>query len=417
MSLFRREALLNKNKHLEGSVSLAQPLSIKLTVLLLLSITFIILAFLFTAEYSRKETVRGFLTPNKGVIKSFAAQGGTIERIMVKEGDKVEKGQALVDVVIHQNNEDGLSLSGELEAQLSSQMILLEEEINQHKSIEQQENKNLEVKAEALESEKVALQNQGLLIDEKLQLLIAQSSKAEELSKHGFVSEFEKEEQQKAILEAKQEKQNLNRALLQHSNQIEQLLFEQQNLPQKYTLRINTLLREQASIKNQLARIKSKHHYTITANNSGKVTGIQVVEGETLSASMAQSKPLLNILPEGYELVAALLLPSRSAGFVTKGQITKLRFDAFPYQRFGFIKSEIEQVDQVLLLPNEVQLPITLHEPVYRIKASLDETQINAFGKSFDLRNGMLFEADIILEERTLVEWLLEPILSLHGKI
>ncbi len=29
----------------------------------------------------RKEAVRGFLMPNKGIIKSFANQGGTIEKL------------------------------------------------------------------------------------------------------------------------------------------------------------------------------------------------------------------------------------------------------------------------------------------------------------------------------------------------
>jgi membrane fusion protein len=60
------------------------------------------------------------------------------------------------------------------------------------------------------------------------------------------------------------------------------------------------------------------------------VTGIQVVAGETLSPAKAQSTPLLHILPEGSELVAELLLPTRSAGFITKGQTSRLRFDAFP---------------------------------------------------------------------------------------
>lgn len=74
MPLFRKEAVSHQGERLVGSITLTQPLSIKLVVLTLVSIAFAILFFLFSAEYSRKETVRGFLMPSKGVIKSFANQ-------------------------------------------------------------------------------------------------------------------------------------------------------------------------------------------------------------------------------------------------------------------------------------------------------------------------------------------------------
>ena len=94
-----------------------------------------------------------------------------------------------------------------------------------------------------------------------------------------------------------------------------------------------------------------------------------------------------------------------------------MRFDAFPYQRFGFINSKITRIDRALILPNEVQLPIAFQEPVYRLRATLNQQQMQAYGKAFDLKSGMLFEADIMLEQRTLIEWLLEPIYSLKGRI
>ena len=94
-----------------------------------------------------------------------------------------------------------------------------------------------------------------------------------------------------------------------------------------------------------------------------------------------------------------------------------MRFDAFPYQRFGFIESTIVRIDKALITPNEVQLPVTLNEPVYRLRATLQKQTMNAFGKQLELKSGMLFEADIMLEKRSLIDWLLEPIYSLKGRI
>lgn len=238
-----------------------------------------------------------------------------------------------------------------------------------------------------------------------------------ELNKQGFISTIEKERQQQTLLEAQQEKQNIARLLLQQQTQLSQVVFKQQNIPQQYALRINNLKRQQADISRQLAQIKNNYQYTVTASHNGMVTGIQVFEGEGLTSSTAQAKPLLHIIPEGSELIAELLLPTRSAGFVQLGNNTRLRFDAFPYQRFGFMPSKIIRIDQTLIAPNEVQLPITLQEPVYRLRATLKQQQMQAFGKRFNLKSGMLFEADIMLEQRTLIEWLLEPIYSLRGKV
>lgn len=417
MSLFRKEAISHQSQRLTGAITLAQPLSIKLTVLILVSIAVAIVAFLFSAEYSRKETVRGFLMPNKGVIKSFANQGGTIEKLWVKEGDKVLKGQSLATIIVQQNNSNGIDLSTQLAEQLNAQANLLIDEISQHQALKVQELSNLRAQNIALDNEKLALEDQLALADEKLILLNEQQLDLKQLNKSGYVSNLEKDRQQQALLEAKQEKQNIARLLLQQQNQLNQVAFNIQNIPQQYTLRINNLKRKQADLQRQLAQVASNYKYTITASNNGVVTGVQVVEGETLSQSKAQSKPLLHILPEGSELIAELLLPTRSAGFIKVGNDTRLRFDAFPYQRFGFINSEIIRIDQTLITPNEIQLPIALQEPVYRLRAKLNQQQMKAFGKEFDLKSGMLFEADIMLEQRTLIEWLLEPIYSVRGRV
>jgi membrane fusion protein len=417
MSLFRKEAISHQNERLTGAITLAQPISIKLTVFILVSVAITIITFLFSAEYSRKETVRGFLMPNKGVIKSYANQGGTIEKLWVKEGDKVVKGQSLATIIVQQNNSNGIDLSTQLAEQLNAQENLLIDEISQHKTLKIQELSNLHAQSIALDNEKVALEEQLLLADEKLMLLNEQQLDFNQLNKNGYISNLEKDRQQQALLEAKQEKQNIARLLLQQQNQLNQLTFNIKNIPQQYTLRINSLKRQQADLQRQLAQVSSNYKYTITASNSGIVTGVQVVEGETLSQSKAQSKPLLHILPEGSELIAELLLPTRSAGFIQVGNNTRLRFDAFPYQRFGFINSEITRIDQTLITPNEIQLPIALQEPVYRLRAKLNQQQMKAFGKEFDLKSGMLFEADIMLEQRTLIEWLLEPIYSLRGRV
>ena len=127
--------------------------------------------------------------------------------------------------------------------------------------------------------------------------------------------------------------------------------------------------------------------------------------------------PLLTILPEQAQLQAILLVPTRAFGFVSPGQRTRLRFDAFPYQRFGLYGGEVLTTGEAILLPNEVEMPIAIQEPVYRVAVALDSQEIRAYGNSVPLQSGMLLSADIVLEQRSLLSWLLEPIFSLKGRL
>ena len=285
--------------------------------------------------------------------------------------------------------------------------------MEQHETLRTQESANLDTRNVALENEKAALHRQFELAKTKLTLLQNQQNHFTKLNTQGFVSDLETEQQQQTLLNAHQEKENITRQLLQHEIALTQNAFASNNLPQQYKLKISNLKRQHSALEQQLAQIQNNFRYTVIASHAGTVTGIQVVEGETLNTI----KPLLHILPEGSELVAELLLPTRSAGQIEEGQLSRLRFDAFPYQRFGFIESTIVRIDKALITPNEVQLPVTLNEPVYRLRATLQKQTMNAFGKQLELKSGMLFEADIMLEKRSLIDWLLEPIYSLKGRI
>jgi membrane fusion protein len=94
-----------------------------------------------------------------------------------------------------------------------------------------------------------------------------------------------------------------------------------------------------------------------------------------------------------------------------------MRYEAFPYQRFGLYRGEIVQFSKSVLLPNEVNMPVPVSEPVYQVHVKLDSQAVNAYGSEVMLQSGMLLSADIVLEQRSLLNWLFEPILSLRGRL
>jgi membrane fusion protein len=123
--------------------------------------------------------------------------------------------------------------------------------------------------------------------------------------------------------------------------------------------------------------------------------------------------------------VAQLYAPSSAVGFVRPQQAVNLRYQAFPYQKFGQQSGRVLQVSRTPLTPAELallNLPTALSqgalsEPLYRITVGLDRQSVSAYGQEQALSPGMQLDADVLLERRSLIEWIFEPLLSLARRV
>jgi len=60
--------------------------------------------------------------------------------------------------------------------------------------------------------------------------------------------------------------------------------------------------------------------------------------------------------------------------------------------------------------------PLQAREPVYRVDVALQNQTVSALGQELPLRPGMLVNADLLLEKRSILEWIFEPVLRLKGR-
>jgi membrane fusion protein len=70
----------------------------------------------------------------------------------------------------------------------------------------------------------------------------------------------------------------------------------------------------------------------------------------------------------------------------------------------------VVKISQTILTGSDARGPIALKEPAYRVIAALDRADIDAAGKKVPLQPDMLLRADIILEKRSLMSWLISPL-------
>ena len=123
----------------------------------------------------------------------------------------------------------------------------------------------------------------------------------------------------------------------------------------------------------------------------------------------------MSLLPNGSQLQAQLLVPSAAVGFIEPGDLVLLRYQAYPYQKFGHHRGRVIRVSRSAMVPATGDGQST--EPYYRVLVALDQQSITAYGKPEPLRPGMRVDADILGERRKLYEWVLEPLYSLKGKL
>jgi membrane fusion protein len=204
------------------------------------------------------------------------------------------------------------------------------------------------------------------------------------------------------LLSSKSAKQN---ALAQSESELDQL-------PIKSKSRISEIENNISELKQRYAEIKGRRGLEIRSPITGMITAVQAREGQQAN----NNTPLLAIIPKDAQMQAELFVPSRAIGFITKGQIVRIRYDAFPYQRFGIYEGTVVVISKHVLLPQELPIPLDLKEPVYRITVNLKNQNVMAYGKEFPLQAGMSLDADIILEKQTLFRWILDPLISLKGR-
>src|SRR5690349_14644163 len=101
--LFRREAIeFQQHQRQWGDVVLLQPVATKLLSWSMVVSVALVITFMVFAEYARKETAIGYLTPSAGTAKVFVPQPGVIKEVYVKEGQQVTEGQSLLRVATDQ---------------------------------------------------------------------------------------------------------------------------------------------------------------------------------------------------------------------------------------------------------------------------------------------------------------------------
>lgn len=415
--LFRPEAVQAQNQAWLGSIQLLRPLSLRLLSLTAITAVVAVGLFLSQAEYTRKARVSGYLLPDRGVLRVSSPQAATVLSREVSEGQQVKAGDLLFVLSL-----DNASQSSEAIAQnLNSGQQSLQDTAEQQRQLAHTQQQTLAVRRSGIERELALLQAEAGLQQERQALADAALARLEQLGRDQFISAAQVQAKREEILGLRAQGQALERQRETLRRELQATLAEAQQLPLKAQVLQGEIARDRAELNRFGLEAEGRRRLLLRAPSDGVVATLQVEPGQSINAGAV----LASVLPAQTQMVAQLYAPSSAVGFVRPQQAVNLRYQAFPYQKFGQQSGRVLQVSRTPLTPAELallNLPSALSqgalsEPLYRITVVLDRQSVSAYGQEQALQPGMQLDADVLLERRSLIEWIFEPLLSLARRV
>lgn len=412
-SLFRQEAIDAQREKLLGEVSNARPLPTWVFTVLAATMAGLLIAFAFLGGYTRRERVEGYLEPDQGAARVSAPQAAVVSELMVKEGEEIAPGQPIARLSQERTTGAGVNASALVRQQLQERLASLESERAQAQMLGAEQAAQLAKRVDDLK--KQLDQADAEVRAQQLRLASAQqeAQRFNQLVKEGFASENMVRDRRNDVLDqtTKLESLRSNRAAIERD-----LRAAQAEVP---LVAIRTRTQQQqidqrrSELQQDLVQQEASTDAEVRAPIGGTITNIVVTRGDSVAADAT----LATIMPKGSGLHAELLVPTRAIGFIQPGNTVVLRYDAFPFQRFGQYQGKVSSVGRTVWSAGEKVGAVPVREPVYRVEVALAQQTVGANGQAFALRPGMLVNADILLERRSIFEWVFEPVLALRERL
>jgi HlyD family secretion protein len=330
----------------------------------LMGVTGFALAWLALAKTEEIVTAPGKLEP-LGVVKDVQMPvGGVVDQVLVKEGDRVKKGQLLLklDTEATQDRKESVEKTIDFKEQ---QLQLKQEELNRYLAVNDTEQQVL---------------RQSLVLEKEV------LSRLDKLNKEGATAELQFLQQRNKVQEVE--------------GQLQQAKVER--------LRQEAILAQGArELQSNLAELRSKlielnvniRYQAIRSPEAGLVFELKPKSRGFVAET---SEPVMKIVPFD-RLEARVEVPSKDIGFVQVGKAADISIDSFPSSDFGVLQGKVRKIGSDALPPD--QLKQFYRFPV-DIRLTSQQLKLKS-GASLPLQVGMSITANVKLRKVTYLQLLL----------
>lgn len=371
---------------------------------------------LVLGSYTRRSTVVGRLVPDQGLLRITTPQGGLLLERHASEQQVVRRGQLLF-VLSGERLGPGLQeVQRDIAQQIALRRTSLEDELRRLDDGQSREAERQRQRESVLEAEQARLERQLQLQASRVEAAQDAVTRYRSLAAQGYVSRDELQLREVDLTEqrARGEALQRERLALRRDAESGRRELDAQRLRQG-SQRAETE-RALALLQQELTETEARRRIVVTAPADGVLS---LVRGEP-GQSVEPQAVLAQLLPQGADLQARLYAPSRAAGFTQAGTAVQLRYDAYPWQKFGQATGQVLTVGRTPAPADEVPPatdPQAAAEAMFPITVRLPAQSVAGTSGPLPLSPGMRVEAVLMHESRPLYEWVLEPVFALRSRL
>jgi len=401
----------------------------------MIAIALVICAFLFWAGITNVDEVAvttGEVIPTGKVQSIQHLEGGIISRIPIQEGELVEKEQVLLELEpsgpVSELNQikarqaslelqverlralgtmrepDFSNVSGEYKDMVADQLAIYESQQDAH--IERQE--VIIAQIEQKKQELALLDEQEDTLSRNADLLLEEFLLREELYQKGLATKIAYLDSKRAVNDARGELSNL---IVDRQRTTESLSESRKRLTELDTDSREQALTQMGVVTNELAQVVQSlegvydrvRRLKVQSPVRGYIKGLKV---NTVGGVIPAGAIVMEIVPLDEELIVEARINTRDVGHVELGQPVKVKITTYDFARYGGISGELKEISATTFI-DEVT-----GDPYYKGIVTLDRNYVGFDPEKNQVLPGMTVQADIKTGRKTLLEYLLKPVVS-----
>ena len=412
-SIFRKEVLENQKIKWLGKALLVSGYPSWLVGVFSALFFILILTGIIFGQYTRRIEVDGEIISRQQAITLFSPQQGLITRAFLQAGQRVKKDDPIYEIDVSRTTSNGkVSQRG---AEAINQQLFLTSQIMEKIAQNKQASLN-SLRQQLTRYREAYAQSQKLVGSASRGLKDMRNSMGnyDDYLRRGLINKEQFNNQRYLFYQQQSSWQSLNTQLIQESLQIINIETEIATKSADFDNQYAEYAVKCSELQRQLAEVNASGTLIITAPEDGSVENMVYTEGQMVSPGDS----LAQLMPGGkpdFQLV--LWLPDSSVPYVSSGDKVNLRYEAYPYEKFGQFPGHIQSVSQIPASMKELSMyssiapanPAAPGQAYYKTLVALDRDSLTHPDKTLSWSNGMKAKTTLFLEKRPLYQWILSP--------
>ncbi|MGE4498416.1 MAG: HlyD family type I secretion periplasmic adaptor subunit [Deferribacterales bacterium] len=416
---------------LNAAVLQKSPVKMSLILYVITAFIAVILLWAYFTELDELTRGVGKVIPSRQVQVVQNLEGGIVKELRVKEGQFVKAGQVLVvidDTGAGSSYQEGRAKLGELKARAVrlraeagiSPFVIDEEAKNNYPQLIMEEQRLYETNASRSNSEKEVFvqrfkQRQVELSNARLRLKNLYSSKSmiqreielmNPLFKKGLVSELEfiqlkqKElDNRKEIDETTKSIESLEYQVVEARNAVNEIEGRQKSEAQT---ELNKVIAEIEQITNTQVAIEDRVKRTMVRSPvDGTVKQLLI---NTVGGIAKPGMDIIEIVPNDDTLLIEAKIKPSDIAFIYPGQSAVVKLTAYDFAIYGGLEGKVIHVSADTITDEK-------DEEYYLVRIETDKNYLGTEDNKKDIMVGMTVQADIITGKKTIIQYIMKPIL------